>query len=72
MKNTANRRTITISLTNGEIEALILTALNMKDDLSYYKYMPKNKFKEFCNAYDSAINKLESAKNNLHLNYEPD
>jgi len=48
-----------INLTKLEADALWSTAGQMTDEMDYYNFMPRAKFKKFCAAYESGMEKLK-------------
>jgi hypothetical protein len=50
----------TLELTKLEIQALLETAGQMRDDIDdYYSFMAKKEKKDFINAYNTSIQKLQ-------------
>ncbi len=49
-----------INITKAEATALYQTALNMRNDLAYFNFMSKAKFKKFCDSYETGLSKLQT------------
>jgi hypothetical protein len=56
--NTKSSKVYKVELTKAEINALFLTADQMKDDMHYYDFMGPKRSENFRNAYDSAMTKI--------------
>lgn len=64
-----------VNLSKAELNALISTADQMKDDLDYYSFMGKKKLAKFEIAYNSGMRKLRAAyhkqkNDNKEVNHE--
>jgi hypothetical protein len=57
---------IKVELTYAEIDALLKTAGQMEDDLSYYNFIPQPYRRILLQGYGTAREKLASAKQQLH------
>ena len=69
LKRKTSKR-IKISFTIAEVTALLYTSDQMKDELSYYKFMEKDEFKAFCKGYNTGITKLKKALPEIEKNTE--